>query len=163
MNKVGNAGRSNATLANSLPGIPGTGVDDLIDGYAAGVDANATSHVLMNWGVNDMGPGLPNQATWEADYGTIISYCATRFPNATMVLSYPWRAGYDASSATMHGWVDNVIAWCGTQSIPCVAGADEAIVLKGADNGATNTIDGVHLSFAGAEDYAAATGAAMGW
>ncbi len=78
-----------------------------------------------------------------------------RYPNAKIYLSYPWRVGYDAISATMHAWVDNVIA---AHAPYAYAGVDEAITIKGDDNGATGTDiatgAGVHYSEIGVQWYA---------
>jgi hypothetical protein len=150
-----NAGRDNAAVEDSVPGTPGTGVDALIDG-AGDPDILANpllvGSVLTNWGVNDMNAfGSLVEATWESQYESIITYTHGRFANSRFLLSYPWRVGFDSEAATMHGWVDVVIAWCATQSIQCKAGVDEAVTIKGSDNGFSETDEstggvGVHYS-----------------
>lgn len=117
----------------------------------------------MNWGVNDMGGGGLIDATWISQYGQIIDYLHTRFPNATLVISYPWRQGFDSQSATMHGWIDTVIANCAGIGATCIPGVDEMVTIKGSDNGATATRDGVHYSAAGFSLYAAAMKAILGY
>ena len=160
-----NAARANGTVADSVPGTPGTGIDALMNNFLSSyVNSNpgVVTHVLMNWGVNDMGGSLV-EATWIGQYDQITSYLHTRFPNATLVISYPWRQGFDSQSATMHGWIDTVIANCAGVGATCIAGVDEVVTIKGSDNGATATRDGVHYSAAGFSLYAAAMKAALGY
>lgn len=159
------AARSNATIADSQVGTPGTGIDGLMNNFlGAYVNANPgyVSHVLMNWGVNDMAGWPLDQTTWQNQYLALIDYTKTRFPNAQIYISYPWRQGFDAISATMHGWVDNVIA---ARSSYVHAGVDEAVTIKGSDDGCSETenCSGVHYSVLGAALYAAAMKALLGY
>jgi hypothetical protein len=136
-----NAGRDNATVADSVPGTPSTGVDSLLFSYTdLKKNPMLVGDVLMNWGVNDMNSFASLDAmTWQSQYESIISYMHVTYPSSRFVISYPWRVGYDSQAATMHGWVDSVITWCGTQSIQCKAGVDEAATIKGSDNGLSET------------------------
>jgi hypothetical protein len=137
-----NAGRSNATVADSLPGLPGTGVDALLQDHLPSslrTYPEMATHIALNWGVNDMNAWPLNQATWISQYGQIIAYLHSRFPNAVFYLSYPWRVGFDAIAATMHGWVDTVIANALASGIQCFPGVDEAITIKASDNGFLET------------------------
>ena len=168
----GNAGRSNATVADSLPGIPGTGIDALL-GDLLPVKLKTypewVTHVALNWGVNDMSSWPLNQASWVSQYGQILSYLHTRFPNAVFYISYPWRVGFDSEAATIHSWVDEVIVNANTSGASCFASVDESVTIKAADNGFLETDastggSGVHYSNPlGVELYAAAMKSALGY
>lgn len=167
------AGRSNATVADSVPGTPATGIDTLLTQLPANVKTYPEwiTHIALNWGVNDMNSWPLNQATWISQYGQIVSYLHTKYPNAVFYISYPWRVGYDSQAATMHGWVDTVISNCAGIGATCYAGVDEAIVIKASDNGFLETDasppingSGVHYSNPlGVGLYAAAMKAALGY
>ncbi len=117
--------------------------------------------VFCNWGANDVtSVPLPDQAIWQNDYIFIVDSIHARCPNAIIFLSFPWRQNYDGNCAIIHGWIDNVIA---ARPLYVLAGDDEAVWLKGGDNGATNTVDGVHYSAAGALADAAAKIVALGY
>lgn len=163
--RYGNAARSGSAIVDSQVGTPGTGIDTLMNVLLAGNannDPNGVTHVLMNWGVNDM-EGSVVEATWVSQYGALISYCHTRFPNAVFYLSYPWRRGYDSRATTYHGWVDTVIANANAAGITAFAGVDEVVTIKAGDDGATNTDFGVHYSASGAAAYAAAMKIILGY
>jgi hypothetical protein len=168
---VDQAGRSNATVLDSVPGTPGTGVDQLISDLMPqllSVQAGTVADVSMNWGVNEMTPGdnpasLPNETTWTNGYKAIIDYVQTLWPGSRVFLTYPWRAGYSAQPAELHSRIDDVIAWCAGEGYACFPGVDEAVTIEGGDNGATATLDGVHYSAAGNVIYAEALKAAMGY
>lgn len=100
---------------------------------------------VINWGVNEM-YSLPTEAAWVAHYQQLIDAIVAKAPLAKCILTKPWYVSHDAEAATEAGWVDTIIA-----SRPGVAfeGPDEAVWLKGSDNGATMTSDGVHYSTAG--------------
>lgn len=103
-------------------------------------------YVLMNWGVNEQIAGLPAEATWETNYYTILDAINAKWPNAKCYLMRPWAQGQDADADTMAGWIATVVT---ARSAFANLGPDERVWLKGADNGATNTSDGVHYSAAG--------------
>lgn len=161
-----NAGRSNATVTDSVPSLPGaTGVDDLIANAAPellSVPDGTVEFVLMNWGVNEMTVGdavedLPSAVEWEGNYQSILSYVNGLWPSAKVFLSYPWRADYVNQPAELHTRIDSLITWCGTQGISAFAGVDEAVVIQGEDNGCVETenCSGVHYSLLGNQLYAA--------
>lgn len=114
--------------------------------------------VTMNWGVNEMAV-MPTEAAWIANYNFIVEYIHARFPDAKIVITYPWAVDRDTEAATMHGWIDQVIA---AHSAYTYAGVDEAITIKAADNGFLETDkstggSGVHYSVPlGADLYAEA-------
>ena len=150
-------------MADSVPGTPGTGAD-AVAGIPKPTDWSV-GYVLMNWGVNDMQFWPLNEATWKSQYASIIAWAHERYPNANIYLSYPWRVGYDSQAATMHGWVDDLIA---ANPSYTKAGVDEAITIKAGDNGATNTDigsgSGVHYTVpAGVTAYAEAMQDVLGF
>lgn len=123
--------------------------------------------VLANWGANDAqflpgGGWLPeiDHATWVSQYGSILDYLHARFPNARVWVMYPWRADLPTQSATLHGWIDEVLA---TRADFASAGPDEAVWLENGDNGATYTVSGVHYSVAGATECARVWATALGY
>ncbi len=152
-----------------MPGTPSTGVDLLIDNTVVSTLAparrfiehrDAVTHVLMNWGVNDIASGLPVEATWKANYLAIIDYVHTRFPQAAIYIMRPWRRGFDSECATLHTWIDDIVA---ARQFTAV-GPDEAVWLKGSDNGIAETdAGGVHYSAVGIPLAAAAWKAALGY
>lgn len=116
----------------------------LINTYLSDVPQEAR-YVLINLGVNEL-PALPSSATWQSNYLTILDAVNARYPNAQILVAKPWRAGFDAAADTVAGWIDSVVA---ARSSFTALGHDERGWLKGADNGATMTTDGVHYSSAG--------------
>jgi lysophospholipase L1-like esterase len=143
-------------------GVVGRTVATTADNIAAMVTTNAgiteAPLALVNLGVNEMG-ALPSQGTWVADYLEIIDALAAQWPTVRVYLMRPWRQGFDTDSDTLASWITGIVA-----SRPAIAalGPDERVWLKGADNGATNTLDGIHYSAAG-EVAAAAAWAAVLW
>lgn len=109
--------------------------------------------MLLNWGANDMVGSLPAQATWQNNYLSIIDAAHAKWPNATIWVMYPWRQGQDANATTLHGWINNVVA---ARSAYTFVGPDEAVWLKGGDDGATNGT--VHYT-----NPVGATAAAAAW
>lgn len=98
---------------------------------------------LINLGVND---GIPDETTWKTNYQYIIDAINVKWPDAKIYIAYPWKSGFETQATTQHGWIDDLIA-----ANPGVvfSGHDEAVWLKGSDDGATMTTDGVHYSDAG--------------
>lgn len=138
-----NGGKSAATAnsyASDLAGILAGGAPATSPAPAA--DADGVDIVLHNIGVNDL-PALPAGATWRADYASAIDTIHSRWPRATVYLMRPWQRGYDAEAATVAGWIATVQS---TRTSWAVIGPDESVWLKGADNGNTNTSDGIHYS-----------------
>lgn len=123
------------------------------------VVTDTVSDVLINLGTNDL-PALPPEATWEADFLYIIDAVRVKWPTATVRLMRPWARGHDSATATIHSWVDTVQA---ARAAFVVVGPDEAVWLKGGDNGATMTTDGAHYSVAGNAECAAQWQTAMGY
>lgn len=137
-----NGGYSGTTVATNLA---------MMDGMlaAAPVDAEYSMAVLINLGVNDCFFGLPAEATWKANYRSILDKVHAKAPKSPVYLMRPWGRTYDACAATLHGWIDDLVATAGADGLPVHVGPDEAVWLKGVDDGATMTSDGTHYSAAG--------------
>jgi lysophospholipase L1-like esterase len=105
-----------------------------------------SNHVFINLGVNDWVSGLPNETTWKANYQTIIDAVHAKFADAKIYIVKPWSRNHNSDAVTVAGWIDDIIA---ANSGVVFAGHDESGWLKGADDGATMTSDGVHYSTAG--------------
>jgi hypothetical protein len=121
-------------------------------------DAGSYKAVLLNWGVNT-GDLVADETTWKADYLSIIDKVHAKAPLANVYVMRPWRRGYDARMAVEHGWIDDIVA---ARAFTYV-GPDEAVWLKGADDGATMTSDGVHYSTAGNAECAAQWQTVLGY
>jgi len=128
--------------------------------YAADIAANLSGinpdvpvpAVLINLGVNEIG-APPASATWRANYQTIIDAVHAKWAIAVIYIAYPWRQGFDANAAVLHGYIDQLL----TDNVGlCVAGPDEVAVIQPPDDGATNTTDGIHYSAAGNVAWASA-------
>jgi GDSL-like Lipase/Acylhydrolase family len=131
-----NGGVAGQTVASAL-----TAMDATLAGFPADGGTTNYRHVLMNWGVNDIA-GTPVEATWEANYLSIIDKIHAKAPNAKVYLMRPWDVGNDAWAATFNTWINVIV---GSRAFTYV-GPDEAVWLKGSDNGASETVDGVHYS-----------------
>ena len=134
---VARAAASITTLLASLPDDSGTAF---------------IPTVVMNWGVNDLYYDAPLvEATWKANYLTIIDACAAKWPNAQIWLMKPWTRGSTTECNTLAGWIDAIVA---ARSTVANAGPDERTWLEGGDDGATMTSDGIHYSTAGHRECA---------
>lgn len=96
--------------------------------------------VLINLGANDVG-SMPAQATFETNLAYILDALHAKWPNARILVASSWRRGFDSESATLKSWEANVLA---TRGPWAVAGPDEAVFIKQADDGASCTSDGTH-------------------
>lgn len=125
---------------------------DTVAAAAAGItarlaafDATSPTSVLCNWGANDVG-SLPAEATWKANYLTIIDAISAKWTGAKVYLSRPWRRGYTLQSNTLAGWIGDIVA--ARPGVAYVAD-DERVWLENGDDGAVLTTDGIHYSAAG--------------
>lgn len=158
------ASLTTATSPSPVWGMDGIGVGASTAGYwaaniGAALAAQADNHtaVLVSLGVNDF--GTATEAAWKADMLTVMDACAARWPQAIIYVSKPWKRDFDGAADTYAGWVDDIVAARAYAAV----GDDERDWLKGADDGATNTSDGVHYSTAGQAAKTAAIQAAMGY
>lgn len=144
------AGKTGGVVGSQNAAVAGESVATAYAGMAAklaampddGVGVNYTT-ALLNWGVND---APTDETTWKTDYLDILDKVHAKAPNAKVYLMRPWMVGWDARAAVVHGWIDDLVA-----ARPTFAhvGPDESVWLKGSDNGAANTVDGVHYSAIG--------------
>lgn len=153
-----------------MPGGTWSNINDAISGSTAASQAariatitdtlpGPATRVLLNLGVNDWDAGA-TKAAWESDMTTIIHGIHAKFPSMQVYISRPWQRGHDTDATTYSGWIDDLIA---ADPSYVHGGDDEAVWLKGGDNGATNTSDGKHYSAAGETAKAAATKTAIGY
>lgn len=86
------------------------------------------------------------KATFQAAYWAIIDAAHVKWPTAKVYLMSPWKQGNDNASATMAGWITEIVA-----ARPGVAfqGPNESVWLKASDNGVKETMDGIHYSETG--------------
>lgn len=144
-------GVNGATVATAAASIGST---------LAAMPSGGWDTFLLNWGANDVGGPLPSEATWQSDYLAILDAIHAAYPFARVYIMRPWRSGFDANAATLKARIDNIVA---ARSSFAFVGPDEAVWLKGADNGATMTTDGTHYSTAGKAECAAQWKAALGY
>lgn len=144
-------------------GIPGASVASTkarVDADVAARTEKFLNALLFNLGAAEMAGTMPAQATWEADVGYILDAFHAKYPAIQVYVAKPWRRDQDADADTLAGWIDNVVAaragWANV-------GHDERVWLKGADNGATMTYDGVHYSAAGNTECTAQWKAILGY
>lgn len=132
--------------------------------WAAGIDAVLAAQpqnhvrVLINLGVNDF--DVATEAAWKADMLTVMDAVVARWPAAQVYLTRPWKRNFNATADTYAGWIADLVA-----ARPAYAhtGDDERDWLKGADNGTTNTTDGIHYSAAGQAAAVAPKQTALGY
>ena len=150
-------------------GIPNTTIADAaanISTIMAGLaPAGTVTDVLCNWGVNDVphddgtGNTWPLQATWTANYLTVLDAIHARWPGATVRVSKPWCQLSDTNTAILGPWIDAVVA---ARSTFTRVGDNERDWLK--PNVATYTYDGTHYSTPdGMRGKASASKTAMGY
>lgn len=106
----------------------------------------APSHIFINLGINDMGDTLTDETTFNTNYGYIIDACHAKYPYAQIICTFPWRQGKDEMANTVAARITALVA---SRSGFSINGDDERVWKKGADDGATMTTDGIHLSVAG--------------
>ncbi len=120
-----------------------------------------SDYAICDWGVNDVYAGvLPDEATWKANYLSIIDAIHANAPGAKVYLAFPWMQGRDTQCDTLATWISWVVA---QRPGIAVAGMDERVWFK--PNVATYSTDGIHWSGtpAGVTAGAAAWQAAMGY
>ena len=108
--------------------------------------------VLCNLGVQEAALPLPLEATWKENYQYIIDAFVAAMPNVKIYLVKPWGRELETNVNTLAGWIDDLIA---ANPATCFAGHDERSWVKGVDDGATMTYDGLHYSAAGMVECAA--------
>lgn len=147
-----NTADASCTWTYSNKGVSGATVESTllaIDSTLATMARNY-KYVLINLGVNNF-VSLPEEATWRSNYQSIITAINGKWPTAKLYLTKPWKRDYDATAVTVAGWIDTLVA---ANPGVCFVADNEAVWLKGADNGATMTLDGIHYSAAGMTEKA---------
>lgn len=130
-----------------------------MDSILAAVPDGDYQFVLVNYGANDVTAGLPAEATWVANYQSILDKAHVRFPDAQVYVMRPWRRGFGTQSDTLATWIASAIvgrAWAHL-------GPDERVWMEGGDDGATMTSDGTHYSTAGDTECAAQWQTVLGY
>jgi lysophospholipase L1-like esterase len=112
---------------------------------------SAQVKVLVNFGANDVS-SLPAQATWKANYNSLIDDIKLRWPTAQIYIARPWRQSFDTESDTLATWISDIVALRSYLHL----GIDERVTIKGADNGVSETVDGIHYSTIGRDLIVAA-------
>lgn len=132
-----------------------------IDASLAGA-LEIPKNVVCDLGVNDVLLWPLVEATWKSDYGYILDAFHTKWPSAHVYVTLPWARNNDSDSHfnDLATWITDIVS---TRSAWASVGPDQRVWVKGADNGATNTIDGVHFSVAGNLACAAQWQTALGY
>lgn len=126
----------------------------------------AVKDVLLNFGVNDLASvsgfeTTEGRALWRSQWVAMFDAVHARFANARIWVMRPWSAlGADASYDVMAGDIATAVA---DRSSYTFVGPDERVWLKGGDDGATMTLDGVHYSAAGSSECAAQWATTLGY
>lgn len=151
----------NDTYVNGQDGATVVVVDAGISSWLAGIPAQVhlPGWVLLELGVNDM-TASTTEAAYKTALGHMLDTLHAAWPDAQFRVGYPWKQGFDAQSDTMAGWIDNVLASRASYS---ATGPDERAFLKGADDGSSNTFDGIHPNATGYDLWAAEWKTAMGY
>jgi len=124
--------------------------------------AEAPESILINLGTNDVA-SLPAEATWKANYTTIISAMHTKWPSAKIYLAKPVRLEAAppstplAACSTAHGYIDDLAALYDYVYV----GMDETD-LEGGDSYVTYFADALHPNTAGYAQSAALWKVALG-
>lgn len=117
------------------------------------------SFVLINIGANDT---ATSQANFELYLADVLDKVHAKWPSTTILVWKIWRRDAEAQMNLIDDtYIPNVLAsrpWATSPSE-----LDERIYLKGSDNGASETTDGIHPTTLGFQLWAAAAKAAMGY
>jgi hypothetical protein len=115
---------------------------------------------LIDIGVNDTLAPATGQAAFEASLGSVLDKIHAAWPSCQIRVAKVWARGRDALCDTVAGYIDNVLS---TRAAFAAVGHDERVWMKGADDGATMSYDGVHYSAAGNAECAVQWHTAMGY
>lgn len=113
--------------------------------------------VLVNLGVNDFATATETQ--WKADMLNVLDAVKARWPAAEIYLMRPWKRNFNAKADTFAGWIADLIA---SRSF-LHAGPDERVWLRGSDDGAAMTTDGIHYNAAAQVEAATQWRAVLGY
>ncbi len=116
--------------------------------------------VMINVGINDIIQAT-SQATYESNLGQILDKIHAAFPSAKVYVERVWGRNRDAACNTMDDvWIPNALS---TRASFAFVGGDERVYLKGSDDGASETTDGIHRTALGETLTAYALRAALGY
>jgi lysophospholipase L1-like esterase len=127
---------------------------------AADAEAKKTNppiKIMVSAGANNMSGNLAGLTT---DFGAIADALRGVYSTVLVYFSIPWVRNFDAQADVAAQAITDA---CSTRVGWCFAGTDERVLLKGSDNGSTNTADGVHPSAAGSAALAASWKAILGY
>jgi hypothetical protein len=139
--------RNGAILTQATGGITAEGMASEIDADIAAIVAKGGSDpawAQVNLGTNNVYP--LDEASYKAAMGYIIEALHTQWPDIKIFVPLIWRRDVPAACDTVDGWIGDIVS---TYSAYAYVGHDERVWLKGGDNGATMTSDGIHYSLAG--------------
>lgn len=93
------------TVANALSGLPAA-LDTAI---------YVPTYVFIDLGVNEANDNpLPNEASWKANYASLLDQLHTKWPEARIYVAKIWRGDdsgiYIANCATINAWIEDVIS-----------------------------------------------------
>lgn len=122
--------------------------------------ASTPEYMLINIGANDV-TALPTATQWKSYMREIYRTVHTKWPLCPIFDADTWRKNYDTESDTLATRRAELRAE--PEFAPYVfRGVDERVFLKGSDDGATYTSDGLHPNGAGylltAQQWATALG-----
>lgn len=141
-----------------VPGYTTAQMKTYIDNNLASVTGTA-NNITINLGANDM-TSMPTQSAFKASLTSIIDSLRAKWSGCKIYVARPWRQGHDTDANNLATWIGEVIATYGSN---VYAGIDERVVVKGSDDGASETIDGIHYSQAEEPVIAAAWTTSMGY
>ena len=102
--------------------------------------------ILINLGTDDFSAFNINYgATWIPVYLEIVDGVRIKWPLATFYIARPWMINNDANAVFANTWINTIVA----SRSGLFLGPDEAVYYKGSDNGASETVDGIHPSVLG--------------
>lgn len=118
--------------------------------------------VMFNLGSNDAYVGdaaEANEAYWKTQANALFDALHAKWPNARIYYSETWRRGYDTESDRLATWYAAVVA--GRSYVTLCD--NERDWMKGADDGATMSWDGIHFSVAGSTHKARLAAGCLGF
>jgi hypothetical protein len=95
-------------------------------------------YALLNIGVND---GAMTEANWRIYLDALLELIHTTFPSCQVYVTRPWLQGNEAYCDNVATRISDIVTLYLSYAH---LGADERVYLKGSDDGATWTSDGIH-------------------
>ncbi len=132
-------------VAGETVAVAAANISTILAGFPDGSLCTQGIQVITELGINDVDP-LPDQATWIANFETILDAVHAKWPSAKMYLMRLWKRNELANCNTLDGWIETVVA---ARSAFTFDGPDERVWLENGDNGVTYTSDGGHYNTAG--------------